>query len=163
MLRNTLFKIAAAAVAIGFLTSLAPAQITPVVPSGCMLLNYPMTTPRARIGEVFGVRCCECTEQLGPNTQAPVVFIGLSRQEPIIIPEDLSCAPSECLIVCDFVAKFASPWRVTIPDDPGLIGGCFCIQCEYWDDDEGCFWFSSAVEVCIEGPVEPTVRPIDPV
>lgn len=121
------------------------AQVTLVPGSGCLHAFPPTVVGSPSLGQSFAVVAPPCRSMLGGRA---FVLLGVPAS-----PVNLGFVG--CGMLCTLVLRpldlVSDAWRVTIPNDPSLVGVCVRVQagCVERHLLRSCVRLSPALDVCI--------------
>jgi hypothetical protein len=109
--------------AVAALAGAARGQVTQIPGTGCPNAPYPTTAGSPAIGQTFGVIAAPCQSRMGQQ------FLVLGAPGlGAVLPVPPACGP-RCVLECRPVVILAQAgFRVTIPNDPNLVGAAVCNQ-----------------------------------
>src|SRR5688500_18623783 len=106
--------------AIALFANLLGAQCAPIANTGCPNAAAPACSAPPRIAMRFSIDCPRCATPV----QIPVLVVGTTLRQPIVIGAPVTCQGARCALGCDplFALVPSTGVPVLLPNDAALVG-----------------------------------------
>lgn len=142
-------KIQQIVIAVFLCANAAQAQVSAVPDAGCPGSPTLSTHGSLHAGGSFRVECGACSKEA-----ASFIVIGIRAEPTVRVGGRLICIPDTvCTLVVEplRIEVDTQRFEVVIPDNPGLLGLEFRIQCGCFDRAGGCVTLGGAIDARIGG------------